>query len=266
VPYDAVVSGRADAASDTLTRFGAIHLAAVRAEWAAARAAGLDLRVADGGGLLLGAAPTFPSTMFNRGLGFTEQPGRIGEALAFFAEHGVDGEIVLDPADAPSGIEPRTRLDAYLCAADRIDPAPVDGLSLHVVDQDEVDAWVEVIVEGYAPIPEVAAIWRSTAPHLVGISERILVIGELDGQIAAASSSYLADGVGWLSWAAVLPSARGRGIQRSMIAERARLTFERGCKDVAAWALVGAHSAANLAGAGMTWIGQRVVIRASDLA
>ena len=265
MPYDAVVSGSRDATRDALARFGATHRAAVRAEWAAARAGGLDIRVVDRGGLLLGAAPTFPSTMFNRGLGFTEQPGRIDEALAFFADQGVDGEIVLDPADAPSGVEPRLRLEAYLCAADRIDPAPVDGLALRVVDHVEVEAWMEVIVEGYAPIPEVAAVWRSEVPSMAGSAERILLIGELDGQIVAASQSYLADGVAWLSWATVLPSARGRGIQRSMIAERARLTAERGCRDVAAWAFAGAHSSANLAGAGMPQIGERVVIRASDL-
>ena len=84
-----------------LARFGAAHRAAVRAEWSAAVAAGLEMRIVDDGGLLLGAAPSIPSSMFNRGLGFTEQPGRVDVALAFFAEHGVAGEIVLDPADAP---------------------------------------------------------------------------------------------------------------------------------------------------------------------
>ena len=251
--------------SDVLARFGATHRTAVRAEWSASQAAGLDLRVLDEGGLLLGAAPAFASTMFNRGLGFTEQPGRIVEAVDFFAEHGVDGEIVLDPADLPPGVEPRVRLDAYLGAAEGIPPAPVAGLEIRVIDHDEVGAWTDVILEAYAPIPEVAAVWRSASPHLIGSPERILVVGELDSRLVAAASSYMADGVGWLSWAAVLPSARGRGIQRAMIGERARLTAERGCADVAAWAFAGTHSAANLARAGLPWIGARVVVRSSDL-
>ncbi|OGO53516.1 MAG: hypothetical protein A2Z32_09315 [Chloroflexi bacterium RBG_16_69_14] len=254
-----------DRTSGLLALFGATHRAAVRAEWSAAQAAGLDLRVVDDGQLLLGATPAFPSTMFNRGLGFTEQPGRIAEAVTFFAEHGVDGEIVLDPADLPPGIEPRIRLDAYLGAAEDILPAPVAGLALRIIDHDEVDVWAAVIVEAYAPIPEVAAVWRSAAPHLAAAPERILVVGDLDGRLVAASSSYLADGIGWLSWAAVLPQARGRGIQRAMIAERARLTAERGCERVAAWAFAGTHSSANLARAGMPRIGERVVVRSSDL-
>ena len=126
--------------------------------------------------------PSFPSAMFDRALGFTEQAGRITEALAFFAEHGVDGEIVLDPTDLPPGVEPRVRLDAYLGASDGIAPAPVDGLALRVIDGDAIDAWTDVILEAYAPIPEVAAVWRSAAPHLVGAPERILVTGELDGR------------------------------------------------------------------------------------
>lgn len=265
MPYDADMSGTADGAQDLLARFAAIHRAAVRAEWAASQAAGLELRVVDEGGLLLGAAPAFPSTMFNRGLGFTEQPDRVGEAVTFFAEHGVEGEVVLDPADIPPAVEPRIRLDAYLGTADGIPSAPVDGFAMRVIDADGIDGWMEVIVEAYAPIAEIAAVWRSAAPYLVGSPERILVTGELDGRLVAASSSYLTDGAAWLSWAAVVPSARGRGIQRAMIAERARLTAERGCPVVAAWAFAGAHSAANLSGAGLPWIGERVVVRASDL-
>ena len=97
-----------------LALFGAIHRAAVRAEWAAAQATGLDIHVVDDGEILLGAAPDFPSTMFNRALGFAEAPDRVGEAVAFFAEQGVQGDIVLDPADVPPGVTPRLRLEAYL--------------------------------------------------------------------------------------------------------------------------------------------------------
>ena len=71
-----------------LALFGAIHRAAVRAEWAAAQATGLDIRVVDDGEILLGAAPDFPSTMFNRALGFAEAPDRVGEAVAFFSRQG----------------------------------------------------------------------------------------------------------------------------------------------------------------------------------
>src|SRR4029079_17424622 len=79
--YDALVSDRSRAApmrvvtgATPLARSGAIHRAAVRAEWAAAMAAGLDLRIKVGDGLVFGAAPGLVSGMFNRALGLTEQP------------------------------------------------------------------------------------------------------------------------------------------------------------------------------------------------
>ena len=248
-----------------LARFGAAHRAAVRAEWSAAIDAGLEMRIVDDGGLLLGAAPSIPSSMFNRGLGFTEQPGRVDAALAFFAEHGVAGEIVLDPADAPSEIEPRLRLDVYVAAPGDVVAEEATDLAIRVVADDEIDAWMEVVIEANAPIPEVATLWRSMAAHVGRRPDWILIVGEADGRMVAAASLFMTDGVGWQSWASVLPAARGHGFQRALIAARTRLAAEAGCDIVAAWALAGAHSSDNLARAGLRRIGQRVVVRASDL-
>jgi hypothetical protein len=50
-----------------------------------------------------------------------------------------------------------------------------------------------------------------------------------------------------------------------MIATRARMAADNGCDLVAAWALAGAHSSANLERAGLPRIGQRAVVRAADL-
>ena len=255
-----------DRAGTPLATFGAIHRFAVRSEWTAAQAAGLDLRVVEDEEVLLGAAPTFPSMMFNRALGYAEVPGRIDEALAFFAEQGVSGEIVLDAADVPPGVEPRLRLDVYLADPADIPPAPVDGLAIHAVDPGEAETWMDLIIEGYAPIPEVAAIWRSMAPYTAATADRHLLLGELDGGLVAASSIMMTGDRGWLSWATVLPAARGRGIQRAMIAARAQVAVERGCRVIAAWALASAHSSRNLEGAGLPRIGERVSLTATDLA
>jgi hypothetical protein len=61
------------ATDERLARFGAIHRAAVRAEWAAATAAGVEVRVRDDRGTMLGAAPKVSSAMFNRVLGLAER-------------------------------------------------------------------------------------------------------------------------------------------------------------------------------------------------
>ena len=68
-----------------------------------------------------------------------------------------------------------------------------------------------------------------------------------------------------MSWAGVVPTARGRGLQRALIAARADLAAEAGCEWIAAWALSGAHSSANLARAGLRRIGERASVRSADL-
>jgi hypothetical protein len=248
-----------------LARFGAIHRAAVRAEWAAATSAGLEVHIRDVGGTLFGAAPKISSTMFNRALGLAEQPDRIGEAQAFFAEHGVAGEVVLDPARLPAGVEPRIRLDAYEAAPTDVRPARVDGFASRVVDAGEVAGWMELTIEGNEPSPEVAAIWRLMAPGMATTPGAHLLVGALDGRPCAAASLLVTGEAGWMSWASVVPADRGRGIQRAMIADRARLASEVGCTIVAAWALAGAHSAANLEHSGFERIGQRAAVAAASL-
>lgn len=255
----------ADRPASPLAMFGAIHRAAVRAEWASAQAAGLDLRVVDDGRILLGAAPGFPSMMFNRALGFAGAPQRTGEAVAFFAALGVVGEIVLDPADLGPGVSPRLRLDVYLCEPADVPPATLDGLTIRAIEPHEADTWMDLIIEGYAPAPEVAAIWRSMAPHTAAMTDRRLLLGELDGRLVAASSIFMTGDRAWLSWATVLQPARGRGIQRAMIAARARVAADRGCTTIAAWALASEHSSRNLEGAGMPRIGELVSVAAADL-
>ena len=124
---------------------------------------------------------------------------------------------------------------------------------------------MDVVVEGYAPAPEVAAIWRSSAAVTAGDNQRRL-LGELDGRLVAASSIFISGERGWLSWATVLPAARGLGIQRAMIAARARVAADAGCTAIAAWALASAHSSRNLALTGMPLVGERVSVAAEDLA
>jgi GNAT superfamily N-acetyltransferase len=223
------------------------------------------MAILDDGGILLGAAPSISSSQFNRGLGLAEHPGRVGEAVAFFEDHGVVGEIALDPAEVPRGVEGRLRLDVYLGDSTAVESVAVDGFETRIMAADEAGAWFEAGIEVFAPAPEVATLWRAMAPHVGRTPDWLLLAGEMDGRLVATSSLFMADGVGWLSWAMVIPRARGLGIQRAMIAARARLAADRGCEQLAAWALAGAHSSDNLARAGLERIGQRVVVRVADL-
>src|SRR4051812_37951974 len=110
--------------------------------------------------------------------------------------------------------------------------------------------------------PSCGVAWRRSWSRTPGWMH---ITGSIGGEIVAAGSLFVAGGVGWQSWASVVPAARGRGIQRALIDARSRLAAEQGCDLVAAWALAGAHSSANLERAGLARIGRRVVVRSSDL-
>jgi hypothetical protein len=254
-------------AAATLVRFGTAHRAAVRAEWAAAQAAGLPLVVVDDVSLLLGAAPTFESHTFNRALGLAERADLLETALGFFAKHGVEGTVALDPSDAPPGVAPMVKLDVHVGAPGDTTATAVDGLDIRVLDPTDgaaVTTWVRILIEANAPPPDVAALWRRMAPFMARTPAWTHFVGSMAGQVVAAGSLFEVDGVGWQSWASVVPAARGHGIQCALIKARSRLAADHGCDLVAAWALAGAHSSANLESVGLARIGSRVVLRSTD--
>jgi GNAT superfamily N-acetyltransferase len=259
------VTAATDPDRAAFVRFGSLHRGAVRAEWDAARAAGLDMVIREEDGILFGAAPTTDSRVYNRALGIAEAPDRLPEALAFFAEHGVTGEVSLDPAGVPAGVEPTIRLEAYLDRPAVVAPRPVDGLVVRSVGAEAADEWMTAIIESYEPDAATAALWRSMAGTIAANPRRKLQLAELDARIVGASSIQVTDSGAWLSWAGVIPSARGRGLQRALIAARAAIAAELGCEWIAAWALSGAHSSANLARSGLRRIGERASVRSTDL-
>jgi GNAT superfamily N-acetyltransferase len=259
------VTATPDSDPTAFIRFGAIHRAAVRAEWDAAREAGLDIAIREDASVLFGAAPSSASRVYNRALGIAERPDRLPEALAFFSEHGVGGEVSLDPADIPPGADATIRLDAYLDRPRVVEAPRVDGLVVRPVRREAADEWMSAIIASYEPDPATAELWRSMAGPIAANPRRLLQLAELDGEVVGASSIQLTDAGGWMSWAGVLPAARGRGLQRALIAARAALAAEAGCEWIAAWALAGAHSSANLARAGLRRIGDRASVRSTDL-
>ena len=179
--------------------------------------------------------------------------------------HGVAGEVSLDPADVPGRAEHTVRLEAYVVSPSAVEGPAIDGLVVRPVDREAADEWMTAIIASYEPDAATARLWRSMAGPIAANPRRLLQLAELDGEVVAASSIQLTDAGGWMSWAGVLPAARGRGLQRALIAARAALAAEVGCEWIAAWALAGAHSSANLARAGLPRIGERASVRSVDL-
>ena len=103
-----------------------------------------------------------------------------------------------------------------------------------------------MFIAGFGVEQPLADAWRTFQPILAEGRGYHQFLGELDGRVVAASALMTHRRVGWLGAGTVLPEARGREIQRALIAHRAAVAAELGCTKVMATAEAGFVSAANL--------------------
>ena len=226
------------------------------AMWRAAAASGLDVRVLERGDMAAAASPELPGSVFNRAFGMRQVPIHRPSMEALFREARGPGWLVIgvdDPAGAgrklewPVGVHTGS-IGAVLDAAATAAP-PLDGLAIRPVDPDDasdVARWVELYLAGFGVDEPVASAWRRFNPALVRARGYQQFIGALDGRDVAAAAMFNRRRVAWLGAATVLPVARGRGIQRALIADRVRRAADAGSTRVLATAEIDSQSAANL--------------------
>jgi MOSC domain-containing protein YiiM/ribosomal protein S18 acetylase RimI-like enzyme len=237
------------------------------AMWRAAAEAGLDVRILDLGDAIAAASPDLPGSVFNRSFGLRLVPIQRPRVEALFREAGVTGWHVAgldDPtfageaAETPVGVHVGA-IEHVLRHADTQRSATAD-LEIRQVDPDnEADAarWAELFITGFGIDDVLAGAWRRLNPNLVRARGYHQFIGSLGGRDVAASALFVRRRVGWLGGGTVLPDARGRGIQRALIADRARRAAVAGAHRVMATAEVDTRSAANLEALGLRRIWTR---------
>ena len=240
------------------------------AMWQAAATARLDVRIIDRGELAAAAAPGLPGSIFNRAYGIRQIPIVLPEIEQLFRDAKTTGWAVAgegDPpwpgavAEEPNGVHVGDIDDVLAHAASL--PWP-DGLEIRRVDPDDrraVGAWIDLFIAGFSIDGPGAEAWRQLGPVLARSKAEHQLVASLDGRDVAAAATFLRRRVAWLGGGVVLPEARGRGIQRALIAERARLAIDAGCRKVLATAEVGSVSAANLEQMGMGSIWTRALYR-----
>jgi MOSC domain-containing protein YiiM/GNAT superfamily N-acetyltransferase len=231
------------------------------AMWRAAATSGIDVRILERGDLLVAASPALPGSVFNRSFGMRLVPIHRPDAEALFrGAHttgwhvaGLDdptfsGETPEDPVGVHVGQveDVVSRIDAMTFGTDRLVIREVDP-----EDGAEALRWAELFIAGFGIEGALADAWRRFNPTLVKARGYHQFIGELDGRDVAASAMFLRRRVGWMGGGTVLPEARGRGIQRALIADRVRRAATSGAHRVMATADVDSTSAANLAASGL---------------
>jgi GNAT superfamily N-acetyltransferase len=140
----------------------------------------------------------------------------------------------------------------------------VSGLEIRRVDpedDEDVDRWAELFIAGNELDARIAGAWRRFNPWLVRSRGQQQFIASLDGRDVAASAMFNRRRVAWLGAATVLPDARGRGIQRALIADRVLRANHAGSLRVIATADVDGVSAANLEALGIERIWTRALGR-----
>ena len=226
------------------------------AMWRAAAASGIDVRILERGDMAGAASPDLHGSVFNRAFGMRQVPIHRPRMEALFAEAGTTGWLVAgidDPAFArrtpewPVGVH-AAAMDDVLAAAGTAAP-PIDGLAIRRVDPDDaadVARWAELYVTGFGIEGLVADAWRRFTPLLVRAKGYHQFIAALDGRDVAASAMFNRRRVAWLGAGTVLPEARGRGIQRALLADRARRGAAAGSTRVLSTAEIDTPSASNL--------------------
>jgi MOSC domain-containing protein YiiM/GNAT superfamily N-acetyltransferase len=233
-----------------LERIDAVLRAAEVDRWTATADAGFDVRIVDDGDLAMVASPELPMSQFNRAIGHRMLPNLTERMLDFFREHGTIGHVIAERPPWPGAVA-TSRLVAFLTEPPNIREVPLPaGLTIREIGRDEADRWTHALVEGSSIEGREREAWFASMRALVGRAGWHHLVVEADGAMVAVSALFTRRRVGRLLHATVLPTARGLGIQRAMIARRAAIAAERGCVIVSASAITGGVSATNLAALG----------------
>jgi MOSC domain-containing protein YiiM/GNAT superfamily N-acetyltransferase len=215
--------------------------------WRAVAQAGVSIEVEQDGELAMATSAELRSSAFNRALGHRMLPNLTNRMLAFYEKAGRPGWIVADRAPW-SGAKAEGHSTVFAADPESvIASTPTDPtVTLREIEPGEADAWSDVLVEGSVIEGPERRAWIEATRRQVGSGGHHYVIAERQGKPVGVAGLFTRRRVGLLAMTAVLSEARGLGIQRALIAARARIAIERRCTVVTASALVGSRSARNL--------------------
>jgi len=258
-----VIPAPADSrASDQLLlkRLDRVSSKANTASWRAAIQSGFEIAIVEDGDISMAAAKAIGGPAFNQASGLAQYPNLVGLATDFFDQRGRPGWLWTDEPPWPAA-EPEATTSVLAANPSEIPEfAGPDGLSIRIIGPAEVQAFVGVYGDQLAtsgvtedgPNP-----WPAVYEKLAHWPHRWLFLAEIDGKPVGSSSLHTHARTGWLRGGAVIPKARGQGIQRAMVAARARKAIDEGCDLVGSMAETHGASATNLQRMALRVVGER---------
>lgn len=150
---------------------------------------------------------------------------------AWYAERQGTYVVAIVPAQDPRlrdalvarGFTPTRAWSKFVHDPAAAEPPPPTELRVEPARPEEFGGVVTAAFE----MPEAMAGWLAALTDRPGWT-CLEARDETDAALAAGAV-FQADGAAWLSFGATLPDARGRGAQRTLLAERVRLAREAGC-------------------------------------
>jgi len=232
------------------------------AMWQAAAEVGYDVRILDRGDAAAAACAELPGSVFNRAFGLRQVPILLPDLLALYRDAGTTGWLVagLDDPPFPGAVGERP-VGVHTGELADVPDATVEGVDIRPVEPGQETQWAQVFVAGFGIEGPLAEAWLRFEPVLASARGYHQVIAWQSGRPVGAAATFTRRRVAWLGAGTVLPDARGQGIQRALIAYRARAAETLGCRRVMATAELDDVSAANLTAMGMPRIWSRTHYR-----
>jgi GNAT superfamily N-acetyltransferase len=213
------------------------------------------------------------------GLGFGGVPddAALDEIETAFAARGAATQIELthlaDPEIATALVDRGYSLVGFENVLGRalggeIERVSPSGIAIRESDDDEFDAWLDVVVDGFAH-PDTQgvashedfpreAIESATRDMAAAGATRYVALRE--GEIAGSASVRMADGVALFTGAATAPAHRRRGVQTALLSTRLADAAAAGCTIAVVTTAPGSKSQQNVQGSGFHLLYTRAVL------
>lgn len=187
----------------------------------------IGARARRAGGALVIAADALPVVVFNRAFAIEAPPS----AAVLDALLALTPTIQLAPGMVSDAVRERLTEDVHWAKVIRDTRPPGDvptDLDIREVGPGDAERLGRVIAEGFG-MPPVVGPWLA---RLVG-RDGWRMYGSYDGdELVGGGALHIDDGVGWLGIGATLPSHRGRGGQRAVMARRIADAIAAGCTTI----------------------------------
>jgi GNAT superfamily N-acetyltransferase len=128
------------------------------------------------------------------------------------------------------------------------------GVEVRPGGEEEFEAWLDVVLEGFAHPDTQGVPWHDELPRevIAGAGRDFAVAGGIryialrDGVVAGAARLRMAEGVAHLAGAATAPEHRGRGVQAALLSARLADAAASGCDIAVVTTLPGSKSQQNV--------------------